>query len=130
MSLWASKSGGNRGRTPRAEPPTECPNCEHQAAALRERDAALDELRRINSKSASIIDQLSGKVGELEAALESRGGASDRDGTTSTDRYKLLKIAIGKHLHPDTAPLNSALGAELERRFKAVRAEIDRIDAA
>jgi hypothetical protein len=142
MSFWQSFRDGYREargsapppeyamrEPPPPEPPGECEECERQAAAIEERDAEIAELRHTAAESATVIAELTSQVERLTAAHKEKRRAEPSAAKGDDAKYKKLCIAVAKHFHPDTAPMNEPLAAELERRFKAVRAEIDRIDA-
>jgi hypothetical protein len=115
---------------PQAEPPRGCEECERQAAAIRERDAEIAELRRTAIESAAVIGELSGEVEKLTAALKEKHRSEPKDDKAGDAKYRKLKVAVAKRLHPDTVATNKPLAAALERIFKELRVEIDKIDDA
>ena len=89
--------------------------------ALRERDAEL-------TKAKEEVSELAGEIRELEEELKiSRRSMPPGVGE---DRYRKLRRAIVKKVHPDRAYGDPRLAAVLESMCKDINAEIDRIDAS
>ena len=121
---------GTREPSPPPEPPGGGEESERQAAATHERDAEIAELRRTAAESAAMIAELSSEIERLTAALKEKRRPEPPQAKGADAKYKKLKIAVAKHLHPDTVANDKPVAAALELIFKELRAEIDRIDEA
>lgn len=106
---------------PDAHDRRECPDCAKRAAEIA-------DLRRNLAESTSVVAELAAEVDRLTAALKEQGRGGPKNAKGGDEKYRKLKTAIAKHLHPDTAGANKAVAAALERIFKEVRAAIESIE--
>jgi hypothetical protein len=96
-------------------------------ARTERKGADVEALQRKVAECTKVIADLVAENGKLAAKLSEKG-PSEQKPSRGAEQYKKLKIAIAKHLHPDTVAADKALAAAVERIFKELRADIDRID--